>query len=190
MKKILWIDTETTGKDATLHSMIEIAGIVDIDGKAIVEFDYFVKPHPNYEIDDYALEVNKISREKMKEFSEIATVHAQIKDLMGKYVDPYNKKDKFAIAGQNISFDLDFLSHFFMRQGDSYLGSYIDFRDRVELMDITRGMKALGFLKSDNVRLETVCKELGIEIRAHNALSDIKATREVYYQIKNRVNFS
>lgn len=186
-KKILWLDIETTGLDPTLHSAIEIAGIVDIDGKAVLEFDYFVKPHPDFEIDDYALQVNKISRDKMKKFPEISITHAQLKDMMGKYVDPYDKRDKFVIAGQNISFDLDFLSHFFMRQGDSYLGSFIDFRNRIELMDITRGLKALGFI--ENVKLEAVCKELNVNINAHNALSDIKATRELYYKIKENVNF-
>jgi len=76
-----------------------------------------------------------------------------------------------------------------MRQNDNFLGSYIDFRKRIELLDITRGLRALGIIESQDSKLETLCKEFGVEIKAHNALSDIKATRELYYIFKNGINF-
>ena len=38
--KILWLDTETTGTDSTLHSIIQIAGIIDINGETKKEFAY------------------------------------------------------------------------------------------------------------------------------------------------------
>jgi len=190
MKKILWLDTETTGTDATLHSIIQIAGIIDIDGVEKLRFDYKCKPHPDFEIDDEALLIHKFSRKIMSGFPEIRDTYNQIKQDFRAFVDPFNREDKFIIAGQNIRFDLDMLSHFFMRQNDNYLGSFIDFKSRIELMDITKGLQALGFIKSDNIRLSTLCKEFGITLNAHNALSDILATRELYYSLLNRISFN
>lgn len=190
MRKLLWLDVESCGLDCTLHSIIQIAGVIDIDGEEKLRFNYNCKPHPDFEIDDDALRVNKISRKVMAGYPEIRDIYNQLKQDFRAFVDPFNREDKFIIAGQNIKFDLDMLSHFFVRQGDPYLGSFIDFKNRIELMDITRGLQAMGFLRSDNIRLETMCKEFGIKINAHNALSDILATRELYYSILNRITFN
>lgn len=187
--KILWLDTETTGTDPSLHSIIEIAGIIDIDGVLEKEFSYKVQPHKDFEIDEEALSVSKTKKSELKNYPDIPTVHSSLKKNFCEFVDPYKKEDKFIIAGQKISFDLNFLSHFFMRQNDNFLGSYIDFRKRIELLDITRGLRALGIIESQDSKLETLCKEFGVEIKAHNALSDIKATRELYYIFKNGINF-
>lgn len=187
--KILWLDTETTGTDSTLHSIIQIAGIIDVNGETKKEFAYKVQPHPDYEIDEEALKISKTKKSDFKNYPNIPTIHSILKKDFCEFVNPYHKEDKFIIAGQKISFDLDFLSHFFMRQNDNFLGSYIDFKKRIELLDITRGLRALGIIKSKDSKLETLCKEFGIELKAHNAFSDIRATRELYYLFKNGINF-
>jgi len=189
MQKILWIDTETTGTDPTANSIIEIAGIIDIDGKKVSEFDFFVRPHPDFLIDEKSIGIHNISIEQMLSFPETSSAYRQLLSVFGKYIDKFNREDKFSIAGQNVKFDLDFLSHFFMREKDVYLGSWIDFRKRVELYDITKAMQSLGFIQSESLSLEPLCKEFGIEIKPHNALSDISATRELYYQIKNNLKW-
>lgn len=117
----------------------------------------------------------------MNSFPDIKLIHKQLIMRFDQYIDKYNRGDKFTIADQRIQFDLDFLSHFWMCQHDKYLMSYINYTNRIELMDITKGLKALGIIKSDNIKLETVCREFGIEIKAHDAMSDIEATRELYY---------
>jgi DNA polymerase III subunit epsilon len=189
MRKILWIDTETTGVDPTLHSIIEIAGIIDIDGAPKRYFDFFVAPHPDFEIDEKACAVHGNTIEEMKEFPQSPIVHKQLISVFGEFVDKFNKIDKFIIAGQNIKFDLDMLSHFFMRQGDSYLGSWIDFKKRIELYDITKALQSLGFIESDSLSLGPICKEFGVKIKAHSAASDINSTREVYYKIINNLKW-
>jgi len=189
MKKILWMDTETTGLDPTLHSIIEIAGIIDIDGTPKQYFDLFVSPHPDFEIDEKACAIHGNTIDEMHEFPKIPIVHKQLLAIFGEFVDKFNKLDKFIIAGQNIKFDLDMLSHFFMRQGDSYLGSWIDFKKRIELYDITKALQSLGFIESDSLSLGPICKEFGVKLKAHNAASDIAATREVYYKIINNLKW-
>jgi len=41
-----------------------------------------------------------------------------------------------------------------------------------------------GEIELENYKLETVCAHFGITLYAHNAISDIKATRELYYLLK------
>jgi DNA polymerase-3 subunit epsilon len=188
-KKILWIDTETTGTDPTLHSVIQIANIIDIDGKIEDKFVFNVQPHPDFEIAEGSIAVHGISTEQMQAFPEMKIVHSQMLQKWNKYIDKFNRNDKFIIAGQKINFDIDFLSHFFMRLNDNFLGSYLDFRSRIELLDLTKGLRMLDIIKSSDLKLETLCKEFGIKIQAHDALSDITATKELYYYFKNNLEW-
>jgi DNA polymerase-3 subunit epsilon len=180
-KKILWIDTETTGLDPTLHSIIQIGGVIDIDGEEKEIFEMKCKPHPDFAIDNSAIAVNKLY--DYREFPEMRNMHKTLCDTFSRYVDKFDRDDKFIIAGQNIKFDLDMLAHFFMRLGDNYLGSYVDFRKRIELYDITNALQQLGIIKSESLSLPKLCEEFEIEYTAHDALSDIVATRDIYYNI-------
>jgi len=74
--KILWLDTETTGIDPSLHSIIEIAGIIDIDGVPEKEFSYKVQPHKDFEIDEEALNISKTKKSELKNYLDIPTVHS------------------------------------------------------------------------------------------------------------------
>lgn len=186
---MLWIDTETTGIDPTLHSMIEIAGIIDIDGSIKETFEFRCKPHPDFDINPRALLINELSEDIIWNFPDMKETHSALLKIFSKYIDKFNRNDKFIVCGQNIKFDIDILSHFFTRLGDPYLGSWIDFRKRIELYDITNCMRILEFIKSETVSLGPLCKEFGIPIQAHNALSDIKATRELYYTIVDNLEW-
>ncbi len=190
MKKILWIDTETTGLDPTLHSLIEIGAIVDIDGIEKETIRIYTKPHPDFEIDDNALAINKITRTQIKNFPEMLNAKNDFCKILSKYVDKFDKNDKFTVAGQNIKFDIDFLYHFFTRLNDNYLGSYIDFKNRIELYELTNALRTLGFIKSEKVSISSLCKEFNIKINAHEALSDISATREIYYTIIKNLHWT
>ena len=50
MKKLLYFDTETTGLDPVRNGIIQIAGIIVIDGEVKEEFNIKMQPHENDEI--------------------------------------------------------------------------------------------------------------------------------------------
>jgi DNA polymerase III epsilon subunit-like protein len=85
-RKILWIDTETTGTDPTLHSVIQIANIIDIDGKAEDKFVFNMRPHPDYEINEESIAVHGISKDQMQAFPEIKIIHSQLLQKWSKYI--------------------------------------------------------------------------------------------------------
>ena len=45
----------------------------------------------------------------------------------------------------------------------------------------------LGKIQTDNVKLETLCNNYGIKINAHDALSDIRATRELVKRMMEEI---
>lgn len=189
MEKILWIDTETTGLSPVIHSMIQIAGIIDIDGKEVERFNFRSQPHSDFEIDDYALRVNKSTRDEIFSYPPMVETHNNLIKTFEKYINKYDKTDKFIVAGQNIKFDMDILSHFFMRLNDTYLGSWIDFKNRIDLYDITNALKVMKFIEVETVSLEPLCKYFGITYNAHDAMDDIAATREIYYIAKKNLSW-
>lgn len=47
------------------------------------------------------------------------------KKILDKYINKYDREDKFIVAGYNVKFDIEMLQAFFKRQNDNYLFSYI-----------------------------------------------------------------
>lgn len=76
---------------------------------------------------------------------------------------------------------MDMMRSSFEKSGDKYFGSWffwptIDVRHEV-------AKQILDGCRLRNYKLETVCGHYDIKIDSHDALSDIKATRELYYKL-------
>ena len=185
--KILWFDTETTGLDSKNNDILTIAGIIEIDG--IVKEEFYVETQPfNYSnISEAALKVNGLTLEQIKTFISPQQAHAKLIEIFSKYIDRYNRADKFTPAGHNVRFDCDFLNSFFKKNSDKYFGSWFDYHiiDTVQLLQL---MKFKGSLDIENCKLVTAAKKFGISLEnAHNAMDDIKATRELFYKLIDKI---
>lgn len=184
MSKILWIDTETTGTNPVANDIIQIAGIVEINGKDKEEFDLRMAPQDTATIEPAALKVHGISEDELKEYPSADRQLAQFVKLLGRYVDRYNRQDKFVIAGYNVGFDKDFLRKAFEKAGDKYFGSWFHFPTIDVAGAVAEGIVDGSLQGLENFKLETLCRHFEIEIKAHDALSDIQATRELYRKLK------
>ncbi len=182
MKKILYVDTETTGLDENKNDIIQLSGCIETDGNLIEEFDFKVQPFSFENIDAKALSVNGISEADLKTYPPPQSVYYSFTKLLGKHVDKFNKADKFYPAGYNVDFDLRFLKSFFLKMGDVYFGSWINWR-RIDPLPILTMWDACEIINLENYKLETVCKHFGIEIKAHDAMSDITATRTLIKKV-------
>jgi len=178
MKKILYFDTETTGLDPKKHAIIQIAGIVEIDGEVVEEFNLKCQPQEGTEICEDALLVHGYLEEQIMTFPKPSTVYFELKKIFDANIDKYDREDKLVPAGQNVRFDLSMLQEFFVRFGDKYLGSYLDFRNELDLLTISKLLRVIGFINVPNSQLETLAKAFHIELEAHDALSDVRATRD------------
>lgn len=185
MKKILWLDTETTGLNPKKHGLREIGYIMVIDGQVVKKDVLYIDPRTykkGTEIDIRALELSNITIDDFYYYSDSNCVFDDFRVIL----DKYSKGEKFILAGFNVKFDNDFLREWFY---DNNAG--VDFKDYfhykvIDVFPLVITLKHLGFIDTVDDKLKTVCEHFNIPIDAHNALSDIEATKNLYELISDR----
>lgn len=178
-RKVFNFDVETTGLYANTHGIIQLAGVIEINNEVVEEFDFKMKPFPTDKISQESLDVTGYKLEEIVKWEDPKITYVKIIEIMNKYVNRFNPNDKFYPCGYNIAFDTNFLIQFFKKNNDQYIGSYLKLNSQVDPLYILRMLDFMGKISMHDYRLESVCKALGIEIKAHDALSDIKATIEI-----------
>ena len=178
--KILYLDTETTGITAN-SAVIQFAGIIEIDGKVKKEFNIRCKPHKNADISEKALEVTGMTLDIINSYQEPKEAFEEIESIFEKYCNKFDRSDKFILIGQNIKFDFQKLSEFYIRLGNKYLGSWINFKLMFDTLPVIQALQLVNKLPVlENNKLITWCNHFNIKLEnAHDALADIRATREL-----------
>lgn len=178
--KILYLDTETTGITAN-SAVIQFAGIIEINGEVKEEFNIRCKPHKNADISEKALEVTGMTLDIINSYQEPKEGFEEIESIFEKYCDKFDKNDKFILAGQNIKFDFQKLYEFYVRLGNKYLGSWINFKLMFDTLAVIQALQLVNKLPVlENNKLITWCNHFNIKLEnAHDALADIRATREL-----------
>lgn len=182
MDKILWVDTETTGLSSWKNGIIQISGYVEIRGVEQAQFDYQVKPFPKDEVSNKALEVNGVDKETISSYPEPAKVYREFVGMLKDFINPFDKSDKFVLAGYNVNFDKGFLQSFFKKNGDNFFHSYFDYHI-LDVMSAAQIYIHKNGVKLPNIKLKTIAGHFGFDGDFHNAMDDIRITREVYKQI-------
>ncbi|MFA5652107.1 MAG: 3'-5' exonuclease [Candidatus Paceibacterota bacterium] len=181
--KLLFFDLETAGLSPTENGIHQISGCIEIDGVEKECFDFKVAPNPSLKISDEALRVSNKTREEVVAYPPMDVVYKQFITLLSKYVDKFDKKDKFFLVGyNNASFDNQFLREWFSQNGDKYYGSWfwpntLDVYILATQKFLNKRCELIDF------KLKTVSKCAGIEVdesRLHDAIYDIELTRNLY----------
>jgi DNA polymerase-3 subunit epsilon len=175
-KKIFWFDVETTGKDPKKQDIIQLGFIIEIDGEIKESGNIFIQPFNYDTIEQEALDVNRRTIEEIKTFPTPQESYNELIGILEKYVDRFNKEDKFHHGGYNSRFDLEFLKQFFIKNEDIFFGSWFNYR-AIDPLPILHTLDGIGKVSIENYKLPTVCEYYKIPIDAHDALSDITATR-------------
>lgn len=197
-KKLLFLDTETTGLDEKdsdgftlvaheLHSVIELAVIVDIDGKMVDKACFYACPRENDNVDIKALNINGRTEEEIKAFPPQIEMYKGLLQVLGKWVDPMDKEDKFQFVAFNSKFDENFIRQLFTDHNDKYYGSWfwnptIDVLQLAAIVLMETGARYL----MPNMKLATIARHLGIEPKEgsfHSALYDTRITRQIFYKL-------
>lgn len=188
MAKLLFLDVETTGtKSEYGHSIWSISGIIEIDGSEVMSFDYKMRPIKGTVYDDKALEVGKIDREQIESFKPQHFVLNKLIEIFDLYVNRYDKDDKFILIGYNVRFDEDFLYDWFVNQNNmGFLRSYIHY-NALDVMDLVNYALIPIREKLPNMKLETMAKLFDVEHKAHESMSDIRATYEIFKELREHM---
>ncbi len=179
--KILWIDCETTGVNPKLNDIWQLAYLIEIDGEVVDGENMYIRPFNEKNIEEQALTIGGTTIDKLLEIElTVKPAVARIKKTWEKYIDKFNRDDKFVMAGYWVNFDNGFLRQLFYKAGDKYgIGSWC-FSPCLDVASFVAIAVAKNGLRFPNYKLETVCDRLGIALDAHDALSDITATRNLY----------
>ena len=177
--KIAWIDVETTGLDPIEDGIWSLAGLIEIDGYVEREVELKMQPTARRPAHAEAIAKTGLDVTLLPGFQTTEKALAKLKRVLAKYVDKFDKDDKFIVAGYNVGFDVDMLRQAFEDVGDKYYGSWFFWPSRDVQGRVAEAIARCG-LRLPNYQLSTVCEAFGIPIAAHNALSDIRATRMLW----------
>lgn len=113
-------------------------------------------------------------------------VYVKFVNMLSKYVDKFDKKDKFFLVGyNNASFDNHFLKAFFVQNGDNYFYSWF-WVNSIDVMVLSTQHLMRKRHEMTDFKQETVARALGIQIdsaKLHDASYDIQLTKEIYNRI-------
>ncbi|MCP4264405.1 MAG: 3'-5' exonuclease, partial [Candidatus Brocadiaceae bacterium] len=122
--KIIYFDVETRGEDDKKNGILQLAGEVELDGTAASTFNYKMKVFPGQVIEDGALDANGFTRSQVEGFDDPFKCFIQFMSMLNRYVDRFDRSDKFTLVGYNSRFDDGFLREWFKNNNEKYYGAY------------------------------------------------------------------
>ena len=190
MKGRLFLDTETTGLVAQENAIVELAFILEINGRIVAEESWNMKPASGKIIVPEALEVNGITMEDIEKYPSQEVVYKRFLALLDKYINKYDSTDKLYFYAYNAPFDQAFIEQWFKDNNNPYLFSYCAWPwiDVAVLASIYAEHQRT---QLENFKLGTVCKSLGIEVdesKLHGGLYDVQLTKMMYERLEEEFN--
>lgn len=188
MSKLFFYDLETTGVKFWKNGIHQISGAIVIDGIGVEKFNFKVRPFEGCLIEEEALAVGGVTTEIVKGYTDMKEVYKQLVEMLSKYVNKYDKKDKFHLVGyNNASFDNQFFRAFFVQNNDQYFGSWF-WSDSIDLMVLASYKFKDERSGMVDFKQKTVAAKCGIEVdesKLHDAEYDIDLCIKIYDYLEN-----
>ena len=180
--KRFFYDTETTGTNWRRCSIHQLAAFIEIDGVVVEKIDMKFSPHENALIEDGALEVGKVTLEQIQAYPNWRLQFIELKKILAKYVNPFDKTDKFFFVGfKNASFDDDFMKKLFDLNDT---GFWLYFWPSSIDVSVLAAQYLINIRHTmPSFKLHRVAKTLGIPVedeKLHDAFYDVELTKAVY----------
>ena len=187
--KMIYLDTETGGPNPNDCALLQLSAAIEIDWEIKEKLDYYIKPYPDdppitqEATDKHGITTEMIQQNVNNRFLSPDFAFANFKEVLARYVDPYNKQDKFFMVGYNVlTFDDTILRRFFNRNNDAYYGAWFWYPP-IDMMAICADILLNKRQSMPNFQLDTVAKMMGVKINPqylHNAMYDVQVTREIF----------
>lgn len=191
MKSLFFFDTETSGLDPSRHCILQIAWMIEKNGAVMIERVFDIIPPSDRDFNIQALECNGFTSEKMKKGISASLMfkymHEDIKQAVGG-------GGPLIPCGHNVKFDIDFLhslacmynENWWLHFGDN---GYLELKKPVCTLAMSNYLNFTGKLNISKHKLESLCKEFNIHNdAAHDALGDVRATRQVFHKLQNLIH--
>lgn len=189
MIKRIFLDTETTDTNMATAGLWQIGAIIEC-GKRIEEVNLKFDIFEGDSVDPKALELNGITLDKIASFDDPAECHKKFLNILDKYVDKYDKKDKFQVFAYGAEFDSTILRNWFWKNEDDYFGSWF-FHPWIDVMNMAATILQEKRKELQNFKLGTVAEyfEIKRDGSFHDALFDAHVCRDLYNKLQPYFNF-
>lgn len=182
--KTFYFDVETCGLDCKATGMTQLAAILVIDGQEVDKISLDINTYSynrEVEVSEEALNITNKTEEMIKSYPSSKEQFNKLIKFLDKYINKYDKSDKLTPVGYNSQFDMGFLIEWFKDNDHKFFGSYFIYKD-VDVFALIKHLAFLGYIDSDSHKLGTMCDYFGVSLGddAHDAIADIRATRELY----------
>lgn len=191
--KFIWCDTETTGLKPENAAPFQVAMIFvstqKINGEKVkdeTERIFYMNPFDvsGIEYNEDAGKVHGYSKEIIESFEPSKIVCKKIAEFLD-YCEKFRNEEKLFLCGYNVGFDNDHMISIFKHHGIDFTQyfhkNYLDVFEQVKTAGV---QKILPYLP--NRKLVTIAEFLHVDLsNAHDAMGDIKATREVAKSLAN-----
>lgn len=185
--KFLWCDTETTGLKPENAAPFQIAMILvtntTINGEKIKEESeriFYLNPFDidGIEYNEDAGKIHGYSKEVIETFEPSSVVVRKIDAFLQDCVN-YRQTERMFFTGYNGGFDFDHLSSLFNHHNLDF-NKYFQ-KQKLDVFEQVKKAGSKGILPYlPNRKLTTIAEYLKVDLsNAHDAMGDIKATREV-----------
>ena len=180
MDRLLFLDTETGGLDASKHSLLTI-GYAVWESTGDILFKREICQYLNkYITCEEALKINNFN---IKNFSpENILSAAEIIDDFEALKRRFFHGAKIPLAGHNIAFDMDFLRAMYRRAGREMEDTFS--YKALDTYSILQYLIQLGKIPAKINNSEEAFKYFNIDVKGrHTALGDAVATAELYNKL-------
>lgn len=175
MKRLVFIDTETGGHDASKHSILSLGAVVWSEGHLSPPFHVFIR-EPIMTTTPEAMKINRITTEEMTGASD---PHAAVL-AFERWLRESEAPGKQTLGGHNIAgFDMGFVKRLYVLAGKRMPFDY----HVQDTMSLALALQFAGRLNVPSVKLDVLCEHFGIKIRSgerHNAAEDAVATAHLF----------
>lgn len=185
---LLVIDTETTGLDSELNSILSIcANLYDSDRKLISSY-YAECTSEDTKIDLAALKVNRYSLAKISSFKSE-------KEIMYNFCDwllSLPAKQEVVLCGHNVHFDIGFIKNRLRKYNISGFDQAVSHRV-IDTASIGRFLSLSGHLQDQKVSLQNLAITLEVEydkLKHHQADYDVELTAKVLFKMIDKLKVS
>ena len=186
-EKLCYFDVETTGTDKVKNGVWSIAALYEYQGTPVDTFYGEVAIFPEDEIHPDALAMSGKTEGELRSLRQPYEVYQGFIGWLSKYVSKYDSSDKMTMVAYNAIFDDDFAREWFKKLHNGnhgYYGSWFH-GYRVYLYHRMQWLAHEKKIVLPKYKQEVVCEHFGIKYLAHHALEDVKASRRLYYKIKD-----
>jgi len=176
MNKVIIVDTETGGLDASKHSILSLGAVAVENYKIIDEFEVLIR-EPVLHLTPEAMRINKIDILKISH--EGVSAWDAVTRFRRYTMDHFMPTSKANLGGHNIHFDVSFLKRLWSF-GVTELYYDACFSHRIiDTASIIRFLMMSGRIELTSAGLTDACKYFGVTIpegERHTALGDARAT--------------